>query len=164
MPPIVFGRSQTTQRILPRTCEAGPQMLLGEAPIGLRTRPAISMQRRGNWSVQCLMRSVRVPSSLSVSPSSPDFCFPNYSHAIDRGIRSPSRPLRKPMVEPESGSSVSKIADQARAATDHVAERATDTITSARDAVRRFRRLSRRACRCRYSVGIGTARRRQKGT
>jgi len=40
------------------------------------------------------------------------------------------------MVDPESSPSVSRMADQARAATDHVAERATDAITSARDAVR----------------------------
>ena len=39
------------------------------------------------------------------------------------------------MVEPESSSPVSKMADQARAATDHMAERATDAITSARDSV-----------------------------
>jgi ElaB/YqjD/DUF883 family membrane-anchored ribosome-binding protein len=39
------------------------------------------------------------------------------------------------MVEPESSSPVSKMADQARAATDLMAERATDAITSAKDSV-----------------------------
>ena len=39
------------------------------------------------------------------------------------------------MVEPESSSTVSRMADQARAATDHMAERATDAITSAKDSV-----------------------------
>jgi ElaB/YqjD/DUF883 family membrane-anchored ribosome-binding protein len=40
------------------------------------------------------------------------------------------------MVEPVSSSPVDKMANQARAATDHVAEKATDAITSARDSVR----------------------------
>lgn len=40
------------------------------------------------------------------------------------------------MVEPVSNSTIGKVADQARAATDHVAEKATDAITSARDSVR----------------------------
>ena len=39
------------------------------------------------------------------------------------------------MVESVRRSPVSKIAEQARAATDHVAEKATEAITSARDAV-----------------------------
>jgi ElaB/YqjD/DUF883 family membrane-anchored ribosome-binding protein len=40
------------------------------------------------------------------------------------------------MVDPVSSSTVGKMADQARAATDHVAEKATAAITSARDSVR----------------------------
>ena len=40
------------------------------------------------------------------------------------------------MVEPVRNSTIAKVADQARAATDHVAEKATDAITSARDSVR----------------------------
>ena len=40
------------------------------------------------------------------------------------------------MVEPARDSSIAKAADQARAATDHVAEKATGVITSARDSVR----------------------------
>ena len=40
------------------------------------------------------------------------------------------------MVDPVSSSTIAKMADQARAATDHVAEKATDAITSARDSVR----------------------------
>ena len=40
------------------------------------------------------------------------------------------------MVEPVSSSTIAKVANQARAATDHVAEKATDAITSARDSVR----------------------------
>lgn len=39
------------------------------------------------------------------------------------------------MAEPIGSSPVSKIAEQARGATDRVAEKATDAITSARDAV-----------------------------
>lgn len=40
------------------------------------------------------------------------------------------------MVEPGRNSTVAKVADQARATTDQVAERATGAITSARDSVR----------------------------
>jgi ElaB/YqjD/DUF883 family membrane-anchored ribosome-binding protein len=40
------------------------------------------------------------------------------------------------MVEPVHNPTINTIADQARTATDHVAEKATDAITSARDAVR----------------------------
>jgi ElaB/YqjD/DUF883 family membrane-anchored ribosome-binding protein len=40
------------------------------------------------------------------------------------------------MVEPVRNPAIAKMADQARAATDHVAEKATDAITSARDSVR----------------------------
>jgi len=40
------------------------------------------------------------------------------------------------MVEPVPNPIIAKMADQARAATDHVAEKATDTITSARNSVR----------------------------
>ena len=40
------------------------------------------------------------------------------------------------MVEPVSDSNIAKVADQARAATDRVAEKATGAITAARDAVR----------------------------
>lgn len=40
------------------------------------------------------------------------------------------------MVEPVRNPAIDKIANQARAATDHVAEKATDAITSARDSVR----------------------------
>jgi ElaB/YqjD/DUF883 family membrane-anchored ribosome-binding protein len=40
------------------------------------------------------------------------------------------------MDEPVSNSTITKVADQARAATDHVAEKATGAITSARDSVR----------------------------
>jgi ElaB/YqjD/DUF883 family membrane-anchored ribosome-binding protein len=40
------------------------------------------------------------------------------------------------MDEPVSNSTITKVADQARAATDRVAEKATGAITSARDSVR----------------------------
>jgi ElaB/YqjD/DUF883 family membrane-anchored ribosome-binding protein len=40
------------------------------------------------------------------------------------------------MVEPARNSTIAKVADQAHAATDHVAEKATGAITSARDSVR----------------------------
>jgi ElaB/YqjD/DUF883 family membrane-anchored ribosome-binding protein len=40
------------------------------------------------------------------------------------------------MIEPEHNSSIAKVADQARAATDHVAEKATSAISAARDSVR----------------------------
>ena len=40
------------------------------------------------------------------------------------------------MVEPVRNPVIDKMADQARAATDHVAEKATDAITSARNSVR----------------------------
>ena len=40
------------------------------------------------------------------------------------------------MAESVSNPSIAKVADQARAATDNVAERATSAITSARDSVR----------------------------
>ena len=40
------------------------------------------------------------------------------------------------MAEPVSNPTIVKVADQARAATDNVAEKATSAITSARDSVR----------------------------
>lgn len=40
------------------------------------------------------------------------------------------------MVEPERNSGIAKVADQARAATDHVAEKATSAISAARDSMR----------------------------
>ena len=40
------------------------------------------------------------------------------------------------MVEPVRNSTIAKVAEQARTATDHVAEKATGAIASARDSVR----------------------------
>ena len=39
------------------------------------------------------------------------------------------------MVEPEHNQTIAKVADQARATTDQVAQKATDAIASARDSV-----------------------------
>lgn len=67
------------------------------------------------------------------------------------------------MAEPVNNPTIAKVADQARAATDNVAEKATSAITAARDSVRdsvdsvaaRADAVSRRV-----SEGIETVRRR----